>query len=313
MTRAGFSEDLAVSMSNRARAVRILLALSAALFFVQITVLAPADVERALGFASRDLGHRWWTIATFTLVNTAFWPMAANLVAIGVFGGTLERKWGTSEFVRFYAACTLGAWMTHVTFVSGDVVLAGSAASALGVTLAYAAQAREAQHFQVGSISMSAGWLAALVTMGILAAGIITAPAANSAAYLAHAGGLVAGWLYLRTASSISLGRLREGVSPVPDEQEDMLPRAIPRGQPKSQRAEDDIVTRSKAAVAREAASRHMLAPHQGDAREPNPLNQLLDKISAYGIESLTADERRLLDDASRRLRDALATTRHRD
>jgi hypothetical protein len=110
--------------------------------------------------------------------------------------------------------------------------------------------------------------------------------------------------VYLRTASSLSLGRLREGVSPVPDEEEDVPPRAIPRGQPRAQRAEDDIIARSNAAVAREAASRPAAAPQHAEAREQNPLNRLLDKISAHGIESLTADERRLLDDASRRLRD---------
>ena len=72
----------------------------------------------------------------------------------------------------------------------------------------------------------------------------------------------------------------------------------------RAQRADDDIVARSNAAVAREAAFRHVVSPSVGERREANPLNQLLDKISAHGIESLTADERRLLDDVSRRLRD---------
>lgn len=287
-----------------ARAVRVIVSLAAALFFIQLTVLAPADVEAALGFASRDLGHRWWTIATFTVVHAEFWPLAVNLAAIGVFGAALEREWGTGEFVRYYVACALGAWIAHVTLVPGDVILSGAAAPAVGCTLAHAALTRGTQHFRIGAISMSAGWLAAIATIGILAAGVSAAPSAEATAYLAHAGGLVAGWVYLRTASSINLGRYRDAVSPVPDEPDDVPPRAIPRGQPRAQRGEDDIVARSNAAVAREAASRHMVSPTASESREATPLNQLLDKISAHGIESLTAEERRLLDDVSRRLRD---------
>ena len=293
--------------SGSARAVRAIVSVAAALFFLQITVVAPSDVEAALGFASRDLGHRWWTVATFTFVHADFWPLALNLAAIGVFGGALERMWGASEFVRYYALCALGAWLAHVTFVSGDITLSGAAGPAIGITLAYAAQSRNAQYFKVGSIAMPAGWLAALATFGILAAGVTAASPAAAAAYLAHAGGLVAGWAYLRTASSINLGRFRDSVSPVPDEPDDMPPRAIPRGQPKAPRGEDDIVARSNAAVAREAASQHAVSSAVTDVREVtplNPLNQLLDKISAHGIESLTADERKLLDDVSRRLRD---------
>ena len=295
---------VASSPRGSTRAVRIIVSLTAALFFIQLTVLAPADVQTALGFASRDLGHRWWTIATFTLVHADLWSLVVNLTAIGVFGAALERQWGTGEFMRYYAACALGAWIAHITLVSGDVVLAGAAAPAAGSTLAYAALTRGEQHFRVGAISMSAGWLAALATIGILAAGVTAAPPSEATAYLAHAGGLVAGWIYLRTASSINLGRFRDAVSPVPDEPDDVPPRAIPRGQPRAQRAEDDIVARSNAAVARVEASRQVVAPTAGERREANPLNQLLDKISAHGIESLTTEERRLLDDVSRRLRD---------
>jgi hypothetical protein len=187
--------------------------------------------------------------------------------------------------------------------VSGDAVLAGAAAPALGVTLAYAAIMGDGRHFRVGALSMSTGWLAVLATTGILGVGMASAPANVTAAYLAHAGGLAAGWVYLRTAASINLSRLRDGVSPVPDEPDEM-PRAIPRGQPRSQRPEDDIVARSNAAVAQEAAVRPALPAPSPEPRDANPLNRVLDKISALGLDSLTADERRLLEDLSRRLRD---------
>jgi len=303
MTDAERSDAMVAGVRGRAPAVRTIVTIAAALFFIQATVVAPPDIEAALGFTSRDLGHRWWTLLSFTFVHANAWPLAVNLVVIGVFGAALERLWGTAEFARYYAICSLGAWIAHVTLVSSDVVLGGAGGPAIGIALAYAAHARDTKHLQVGAVGMSAGWLSMIASLGILLAGIATAPPATAVAYLVHAGGLVAGWLYLRTTSSIDLVRLRDAVSPVPDDPDDVPPRVIPRGQPKSQRMDDDIISRSNAAVAREAASRHTASP-MTDHREPNRLNQLLDKISAEGIESLTADERRMLDDVSRRLRD---------
>ncbi|MDA1080579.1 MAG: rhomboid family intramembrane serine protease [Gemmatimonadetes bacterium] len=286
---------------HRPRAVRVALALSFALYFVQTTVLAPGDVESTLGFSSNDLGRKWWTLATFTLVHSGMWPLVLNLAVLGVFGSYLERIWGTGEFIRYYAICSLGAWIAHLTFVSSDITLAGAAAPAIGMLLAFAAMNGGAQHFRVGAVSLSSGTLAALGTIAILIAGAATASGDGSAAYLVHGAGLFAGWAYLRTTSSINLVRLREGVSPVPDETDDIPPRAVPRNHhPRAQRHdEDDIVARSNAAVALESAARTMPPP-----REPVNLNQVLDKISEQGIESLTNDERRLLDEVSRRLRD---------
>jgi len=303
MTNAERNRETTVPAIPRSpRAVWWIVALSVGLFFLQFTVFDPSDVETVLAFATRDLGYRWWTVATFTLVHGSTWTLGVNLLAIGVFGSALERAWGTGEFVRYYIACSLGAWIAHVTFVAGSTVLAGAAAPAIGAMLAYAALARDAKHFQVGAVSVSAGWLAVVGTLGILLAGVGNAPPGDATAYLVHTGGLVAGWVYLRTASSVNLTRLREAVSPVPDEPEDVPPRAIPRGHARAQRIEDDIVARSNAAVAREASAQPSAPPVEG--RDGGALDRLLDKISAHGIESLTEDERKLLDDVSRRLRD---------
>jgi hypothetical protein len=90
----------------------------------------------------------------------------------------------------------------------------------------------------------------------------------------------------------------------VPDAEDP--PRPIPRSQPRGRERDDtdDIVQRSRAMLARQAA-----APRTGEAKRGEPrreeLNRVLDKISALGIESLTGDERRVLEDMARQLRDS--------
>lgn len=301
MNSAGRTQGTPPGVHGTNRAVRWILALTGALYFLQVTVFAPADMQSAIGFVSRDLGHRWWTVATFTFVHTDAWPLVLNLLVLGTFGSVLERRWGSGEFLRYYFTCAIGAWIAHLAFVSGDAVLAGSAAPAMGALLAYAAVASGGRHFRVGALALTTGWLVLIGCVAVITTGVSAAGPDGAAAYLAHAGGVVAGWMYLHTAASVSLSRIRDGVSPVVDEPDDMPPRAIPRAQ-RTQRAEDDIVAQSNAALARASTARPSVAA--ADRGDENTLDRLLDKISAHGIDSLTADERTLLDEVSRRLRD---------
>jgi membrane associated rhomboid family serine protease len=285
-------------------AVQWLIAINVAVYFIQLAILKPADVQLALGFQTKDLGHQWWTIGTYMFVHGSFWQLALNMYALWLFGSRVEWKWGTPEFVRFYLFCGLGGWFAHLAFVPGDSLLIGASAAVFGVMLAYASLWPDEQLFLFGVIPTTVRWLVILTGVLILTEGISAAGAQGGIAYLAHVGGLAAGWLYLRMTASVNLDRLRQSVSPVPDEPEDVPPRAVPRTLPRSRARErdniDDVVARSNAAVAKQTtAPRAARAPQT----ELNALDQLLDKISATGIESLTAEERRLLAEESKRRR----------
>jgi membrane associated rhomboid family serine protease len=285
-------------------AVQWLIALSAFVYFIQLTVLAPADVQSALGFETKALGRQWWTIATYMFVHGSFWQLVLNMGALWLFGPRVESKWGTREFVRFYFVCGLGGWFAHLAFVPGDSVFIGASSAVLGVMLAYAWLWPDERIFLFGLVPATTRWLVLCVGTLVVLGGMAMADAQGEAAYLAHAGGLAAGWLYLRMTAAVDLGRLRRGVSPVPDEPEDATPRAVPRAFPRSRARErdniDDVVARSNATVAKSSPPpRETRAPHD----RPASLDQLLDKISAHGIGSLTPEERKLLSEESKRRR----------
>ncbi len=277
-------------------------ATAAVVYIVQATLLAPGAAESALGFATRNLGHHWWTLLTFTLAHGAPWPLTVNLAVLLVFGTRLERAWGSGAFLRFYLACSMGAWVAHLVWSPADLVLAGGAGPAMGILLAFASMSEGGPSLRVGAVSVSPGWLVVGGTMLVIAVGVAAAPRA-APAFLTHVGGFVGAWAYLRTAGSLSLKRIRDGVSPVPDDYDEM-PRAVPRthlrDDARLRRHEDDVVVRSNAVVAHELAARRA---EGAGPREAAWLNRLLDKISAQGLESLTPDERVQLDEASRRLR----------
>ena len=78
----------------------------------------------------------------------------------------------------------------------------------------------------------------------------------------------------------------------------------LPRSREKVQEV-DDIVAKSKAAVARrQANSPPTPSPKIAPKRPDEQLNLVLDKISEQGLDSLTSDERRILEEMSRKLKD---------
>jgi membrane associated rhomboid family serine protease len=288
-------------------AVAWLLGINSAVYFLQVTVVSPGDMMAALGFDSRSLGalgRAWWTIGTYMFVHGGFWHLLLNMYTLWLFGPRVEALWSPGEFTRFYLFCGLGGWFLHL-FMAGDGVLIGASAAVLGVMLAYATLWPHETVYLFGMVPMTVRWLMVLVVLMNVLGGIASMPG-SGLAYLAHLGGLGAGWLYLRTSAQVSLAGVRRHVEPVPDVPDEDLPHAVPKShrQPREPDA-DDAVARSKAMTAqRNAAVRDRApaaqAPADNDAAR---LNGVLDKISASGLESLTAEERQLLDDASKRRR----------
>ena len=114
------------------------------------------------------------------------------------------------------------------------------------------------------------------------------------------------GWIFLKLYAVGGINRVRGWVSAVPDEPEDM-PRAVPRNRaPMRDRAGsvDEVVARSNAIVLRQAKPVQHVPKQETPKEYAARVNQILDKISQQGIASLTRDERRLLEEMSRKLRD---------
>jgi 3-polyprenyl-4-hydroxybenzoate decarboxylase len=68
-------------------------------------------------------------------------------------------------------------------------------------------------------------------------------------------------------------------------------------------RGVDEVVARSNAVVLRERKPLEHVPKRETPQEYATRVNQVLDKISQQGIASLSRDERRLLEDMSRKLR----------
>ncbi|HEU4565761.1 MAG TPA: rhomboid family intramembrane serine protease [Gemmatimonadaceae bacterium] len=286
-------------------AVQWLIALNVAVYFLQLTIVPEAKMRAALGFEVGALAERPWTVITYMFVHGGFWHLAVNMYGLWLFGSRVERAWSPGSFVRYYLLCGLGGWLAHMMFFR-QYGLVGASAGVFGVMLAYAMRWPDDEVLLYFFIPLKIKWAVMLYGGLSLVLGM-TSGGAGGVAHFAHLGGLATGWLYLRWIQGApGLDRLRHRMSQVPDAP-DEPPRAVPRARPRERErpAEvDEIISRSNALTANKRAGSPTLVSKVGQAKS-DALNDVLDKISRQGIESLTGDERQLLEEMSRRLRNS--------
>lgn len=283
-------------------AVQWLLALNIGVYFLQLTLFGQDAVYSALALDPARFPTFWWTVATYMFVHAWLAHLAFNMFTLWMFGPRLEHEWGTRTFVWFYLWCGLGGAIAHLLFAQHSTVIGASGAIS-GVLVAYALRWPDEEVYLFGVIPMRSRWLvAALLGMNI----IFALSPSSRIDWTAHVGGMAFGWIFLKLYSVGGISRVRGWVSAVPDESEDM-PRAVPRGRPPMRdraSSADEVVARSNAVILRESKPLEHLPRHETPKEYAARVNRVLDKISQQGITSLTRDERSLLEEMSRKLRD---------
>lgn len=300
-------------------AVQALIAINLVVMLAQ-TAVGYTDMRAWLGFDTATFSTRWWTPITYLFVHAGLTPLLLNAYVLSLFGPRVENQWATSEssesrttrssaarkFAGFFILCGLGGVAFQLVFFrSGS--LAGASAAVFGVMTAYAMQWPDDEVmflfvFPVRARALVVGLLTFDIVMGVAGANGTSGAAGTNITYFAHLGGVLAAYAYMRmAASSPSIDQVRQRVANIPEADEP--PRAIPRNPPRRERADevDDIVAKSKAMIAKRVVAASP-SPRRTEARA-DELDRVLDKISQHGIESLTSDERQVLEEMSKRLR----------
>lgn len=284
------------------RAVQWLLALNIGVYFLQLTLFGPDAIYSALALDPARFPSAWWTVLTYMFVHAWLAHLAFNMFTLWMFGPRLEQAWGTRSFVQFYLWCGLGGAIAHLVFAQHSAVIGASGAIS-GVLVAYALRWPDEEVYLFGVIPMKSRWLiAAMIGMNI----IFALSPGSGIDWTAHVGGMAFGWIFLKLSSLGGLTRVRGWISAVPDESEEM-PRAVPRNRSPMRdqaRGVDEVVARSNAVVLRESKPLQHVPKQEAPKEYAARVNRVLDKISQHGIDSLSRDERRLLEEMSRKLRD---------
>lgn len=250
-----------------------------------------------LFFEPRNFLTRPWTVLTYSFVHLGFIHLLGNMLVLFFFGPPLEERWGSKGFLRYYlVAAAGGAVLSALLYaVSPASAIIGASAATLGLMLAFAMIWPDMRIYIWGIFPVKAKWLVA----GIAVINLMTTldGSNNGVATLAHLGGLAAGFLYLRSPwAPRAWGEL-----PARARRQASAGRGaslVPWGgkkQPEPARVPTATATQARPAAGKKtvAAERELL----------DDVDRILDKISAQGLSSLTEEERKRLDEVSRRYR----------
>lgn len=229
-----------------------------------------------------------WTLLTFPFVHREPLGLLFTLLTLFFFGGSLEDRWGGRAFLKFCAVSAAGGALLSLVLAAdgrmGGVPLMGFTGVIYGLLLALAMFWPDMEINIWGIIPVKAKWLA-LVSAVI---GFILS-VQNGGFGLAHLGAFGSAFLYLKSPWA------PHAWGDVP------APRPVKR-QPKA------VVqwAGKKDAPAASAPPRPIAGPPRSARAERDLLDdvdRILDKISAEGLAALSEDERKRLDEVSRRYR----------
>jgi membrane associated rhomboid family serine protease len=261
--------------------VKRLLIANAVMFVI---TLGLPSLRFYLGFMPAEIFPRFWSPVTYMFVHGGLFHLLFNMLALFFFGPPLEEKWGEREFLKFYLITGLGGAL--LSFVFPNQLIIGASAAIYGIMVAFAMFWPNNPIYIWGIFPVKAKWLVGfLVGFSLLALG--GQAAGSGVAHLAHLGGAIAAFAYIRSP----WGPSEWGATP--------RRRSRPRQWRVFTSSAAEQPSRQESAAARPTPAR----PAGEVRRSLDEVDRILDKISSQGLDSLTEEERRMLDEASRRFR----------
>jgi membrane associated rhomboid family serine protease len=138
-----------------------------------------------------------WQLVTYLFLHGGFFHILFNMLALWMFGCELERTWGARRFLFYYFLTGIGAGLT-VVLVSPNSLIAtlGASGAIYGVLLAYGLLFPNRPIFLWFVIPIPAKYF--VMIMGGIAFLSSLSASGGGISHVAHLGGLVFGFLYLR-------------------------------------------------------------------------------------------------------------------
>lgn len=231
---------------------------------------------------------RLWTPLTYQFVHANLWHLLGNMLGLFFLGRMLLDMVGPRLVVRIYLLGGLaggGLQLVYNAIFGPDALIIGASASVLAIVIAVCTlvpyQRIQLLLFFVIPISLTLKQVALV----IIATNVLTllfrfsAPGGDGIAVMAHFGGILFGWAFIRLGfheSSPAPARTRERSSVKERFGIRIIRESDPEAGEKSPRKKEPFVT--------------------------SDVDAILDKINELGFQSLTEEERLTLEKSSRKL-----------
>lgn len=260
-----------------------IIAVTAVVQLLLETIFTSGQIHQLLAMDPGSFLTRPWGAVTYLFVHSGFIHLAANMIWFYLLGTAVENRLGSRTFLLFYFYCGVGAALVSLmlSFLVPVGPMIGASGAVFGVSVAFAMLWPDAE-LMVFPIPVPIKARTLVLAAAVIELVLAQMPAMSGVAHEAHLGGMLAGWLFFKIQD---VSRRR--------------PAPALREQP------ERVVMVQQTAVSHEsnrpATPIRPLTPRPGADPVAAEVDRVLDKISATGIESLTAEEKRFLAEVSKR------------
>ncbi len=187
--------------------VKYLLIWNVIFFLLQHFILAKGvpgvglSMERFLGLVPVLVLKKLfiWQVVTYLFLHGGFFHILFNMFALWMFGSDLERIWGTRRFLTYYFFTGVGAGILTLLFTPGSIVpTIGASGAVYGLLLGFAYYFPERRIYLYMLFPVSARVF--VIIFGAIAFLSSISQQGSGIAHIAHLGGLVFGWIYIKWA-----------------------------------------------------------------------------------------------------------------
>ncbi len=161
-----------------------------------------------------------WQLVTYGFLHAGVLHVLFNMLGLWIFGATFDLSWGSRRFMEYFLWCVIGAaittigiayiglWLTHASpntplfaflATAVEIPVVGASGGLYGILIAFAIFYGDTEFFlfplpfQIKAKYLIAGY------MLIALAGALGEGGGQAVANVAHLGGALFGWIYLKT------------------------------------------------------------------------------------------------------------------
>jgi len=145
-----------------------------------------------------------WQLVTYIFLHDTsnFLHILFNMLGLWMFGSDLERLWGSREFTKYFFLCGIGAGiLTVVLNPHGGIPTIGASGAIYGILLAYGMLFPDRIIYWI-IFPIPAKWL--VIIFGAIAFFSSISATGGGVAHIAHLGGMLCGFLYLKGGPLVS-------------------------------------------------------------------------------------------------------------
>src|SRR4051812_9925885 len=195
-------------------AVKTLIIICSVAYLLQIfdwIAGGPTALITKFGLTPAMVTHRFylWQLVTYIFLHSpeGVLHILFNMLGLWMFGTELERLWGTREFTKFFFICGIGAAITTVLLAPNSIVTTIGASGAIyGILLAYGLLFPDRIIVFI-IFQIPAKYF--VMILGTIEFFSSVTGTGGGVAHVAHLGGLLVGFLYLRGSKVIPDVRAR--------------------------------------------------------------------------------------------------------